>query len=103
MTKNFLFGILVFLCIPLVACDKNSGLSSPTSPSFTPDSAIPDALSQERLSNPDSSTQSIQQNCGNPDDQLADDTLLNQCLDMGGRIELKPGNPGYIINGLNGD
>ena len=42
-------------------------------------------------------------NCGNPNDWESDDAALQACLDRGGNIDLEPGSPGYIVNGLNGD
>ena len=43
------------------------------------------------------------QACGNPNDNEPDDAALQACLDRGGIVVLDPGEPGYIINGLNGD
>jgi hypothetical protein len=41
------------------------------------------------------------QTCGNPNDNEPDDAALQACLDRGGIVVLDPGEPGYIINGLN--
>jgi hypothetical protein len=34
----------------------------------------------------------------NPNDWVADDAALQNCLNAGGTIDLDPGNPGYIVN-----
>lgn len=89
--------VLTFLFVGLTFACENSPNISPTVSSVVPENGGVAGGSV-------SFGNAIQvQNCGNPNDWEPDDTTLQGCLDKGGIIELEPGNPGYIVNGLNGD
>lgn len=84
--------VIMVLCALIIACGDKGPNFSPTSPS---------AISSKSANI--NSSMVRKEDCGNSNDQEPDDTELKNCLDRGGRIELEYGNPGYIVNGLNGD
>src|SRR3989344_1849368 len=98
-------SVFVFLCGLFSACDSSKG------PSFnlaTPSSIAsievePGQTRQTNQAEAEASPLGLSGGCGNPNDWEPDDAALQSCLDMGGSINLVPGNPGYIVNGLNGD
>lgn len=78
--------------------------NGPTAPTFTnlaPDKFDNQAAEISSLSS--NQILSFENNCGNPNDWIPDDFVLQTCLDRGGNINLDSGSPGYIINGFNGD
>jgi len=97
--------ILVFLCGLSIACDSNNGPSfSPTAPSTSISVEDPATLQTVTKTGPASvKPLNAREICGNPNDWEPDDAALQTCLDKGGNIDLEPGLPGYIVNGLNGD
>lgn len=88
---------LVFCGFVLVGCDNKVPNFSPAAPSMV----MP--TDSDRTGAPVPLNALSGQNCGNPNDWEPDDSALQACLDRGGNINLEPGLPGYIVDGLNGD
>ncbi|OGN08391.1 MAG: hypothetical protein A3C61_03660 [Candidatus Yanofskybacteria bacterium RIFCSPHIGHO2_02_FULL_39_10] len=96
-----LFTLFV-LCSMVIACDQNRNPFQPTS-SDSNSGGVSDGQGVLPGSVSDTSADLGVMDCGNPDDLLPDDSFLQNCLNRGGEIRIKPGSPGYIVNGLNGD
>src|SRR3989344_4761914 len=99
--RKALFTLFV-LCSMVIACEKNRSPFQPTSSNLN-SGEMSDGQGVPPGSVSDTSANLGVMDCGNPDDLLSDDSALQNCLNRGGEIRLKPGSPGYIVNGLNGD
>lgn len=97
----FNWKALLFFLIFSGAITSCNGPTVPTFTNFAPDKFDNQTAEISSLSN--NPTFGFEKNCGNPNDQEPDDSTLQACLDRGGHIYLEDGNPGYIVNGLNGD
>jgi len=93
--RKALFTLFV-ICSLIVACDN------PTSPTSI-DRSVQVNTGRETNNQSSETISSEDGICGNPSDWISDDSALQACLDGGGDIVLAQGEPGYIINGLNGD